>query len=620
MCGIIGLVSPFSVSNSSRDLSVASLTHRGPDGQGEQNVSVANKQVWLAHTRLAILDLSPAGHQPMQSHNGRWLLTFNGEIYNHLELRKSLREAFRGHSDTETLVELIADQGIDSVLPQLNGMFAFAALDTQEKKLYLVRDPFGIKPLYFTQVNGAFAFASEVRALLKMGLIDAAPDANALQGFLTLRYVPSPDTLWQGVNRLKPGHILCLDIVSMEVSVSHYVVPVTKHFSGSLDDAASAYQLHLKAAIERQLLSDVPVGVLLSGGIDSALVAAMAKDAGRDIPCFTVGFGDGHTECEIADAEETARVLNLPISSVTVTPEDLLGALPDIVRSVEEPLGTTSIMPMWYLVQHAKQDVTVVLTGQGTDEPWGGYRRYQVEMVRRLMPVGSFWRWMKGIGSVAGNRLPDVLERGLRTLPEQDLATRTIEACTLFSAKERTQLTGSSSDGGTLGVMSDWISWLKPSGCKPAECMMRVDARMNLADDLLLYGDKISMATSLEARVPMLDIELMKFVESLPLDYRVALRRSKIAHKLMAERYLPASIVHRKKRGFQVPFGDWSRGPWRAYIEDALLSPDAPHWEYLDRKGVSAMWNEHVSNRRDRSRQIFALLMLALWWREVAAA
>lgn len=617
MCGVVGIVSA-----GKRDWSslVDSLIHRGPDGQGEQTISVANKQVWLAHTRLAILDLSPAGHQPMKSHDGRWWLTFNGEIYNHLELRKSLRRPFRGHSDTETLVELIAEYGVEFIVPQLNGMFAFAALDTKEGKLYLVRDPFGIKPLYYSALNGTFSFASEVRALRQSGLIDSKPDLNALQQFLSLRYVPSPDTLWQGVNRLKPGHVLCLDLSNMITSLHHFISPVTDQFSGSLDDAVYAYQGQLKAAIGRQLLSDVPVGIFLSGGIDSALVAAMAKDLGRELPCFTVGFGNEHSECEIADAEETAKVLGLPVSSVIVTPENLLEALPKVVRSVEEPLGTTSIMPMWYLVHRAREDVTVVLTGQGTDEPWGGYRRYQVEMVRRLLPSSLFWRLMKGIGGVAaGNRLPEVLERGLRSLSETSIAARSLEACALFTAKERAEITGISYDGGSLNVIREWMSWLEDTECKPVEKMMRIDTRMNLVDDLLLYGDKISMATSLEARVPMLDIELVKFVESLPVGYRVALRQTKIAHKLMAERYLPRSIVHRKKRGFQVPFGEWSRGPWRSYVEDILLSPDAPHFEYLNRKGVLAMWNEHVSNRRDRSRQMFSLFMLALWWREVVS-
>ena len=616
MCGIVGAVTPYGIS--AGKAAVASLAHRGPDGQGEKIVACAGKEVWLAHTRLAILDLSPAGYQPMQSRDERWWLTFNGEIYNHLELRKELLGPFRGHSDTETLVELIASKGVEAAVLHLNGMFSFAALDIQKNQLIIVRDPFGIKPLYYTQSDGVFGFASEARALFELGIVDREPDDLALQGFLSLRYLPSPQTLWNGVNRLKPGHFLCLDLASMDLTETRYIEPTMVRFSGSLEDAVVAYEEQLRLAVGRQLLSDVPVGVLLSGGIDSALVAAMAKDAGHDLPCFTVGFGDGHTECEIADAEETASTLGLPISAVIVTPEGLLDALPEIIRSVEEPLGTTSIMPMWYLVQRARRDVTVVLTGQGTDEPWGGYRRYQVEMVRRLMPVGAFWRLMKGLGGLAGNRLPEILERGLRTLPEGQLAVRAFEACSLFSDKERLMLAGSPDNGGALEVMSDWMSWLGKTDCEPAECMMRVDTRMNLADDLLLYGDKISMATSLEARVPMLDIELMEFVESLPLNYRVALRSGKIAHKLMAERYLPASIVHRKKRGFQVPFRDWSRGPWREYIEEVLLSPNAPHFSMLNREWVAALWKEHVTNRRDRSRQMFALLMLALWWRELS--
>jgi asparagine synthase (glutamine-hydrolysing) len=396
----------------------------------------------------------------------------------------------------------------------------------------------------------------------------------------------------------------------------HFITPVRKRaYEGTLRDAVNSYQIHLKNAVKRQLLSDVPVGMLLSGGIDSALIAAMAKDLGHRLPCFTVGFGNNYDECEIESAGDTARTLNLPISSITITPDSLLEALPEIVRAVEEPLGTTSIMPMWYLVHRAKQDVTVVLTGQGADEPWGGYRRYQVEMISKFFPWTSFWS-LAAKNSKYIKNLPEIIERGLRTLSVQDLTQRMVAACTLFTSDERKLLTGSSADGNITNTLNSWVHWLEGTHCEPAEFMMRLDTRLNLADDLLLYGDKISMATALEARVPMLDIQLIDFVESLPLNYRIAFRQTKIVHKLMAEQYLPTSIVHRKKFGFQVPFADWSRNSWRDYIEDTLLSPNAPHLSYINKKGLSTLWHEHVTGKRNRSRQIFALLMLAIWWRE----
>ena len=549
----------------------------------------------------------------MQSRDGRWWVTYNGELYNHHELRQNLLVSFRGHSDTETLVELLAEAGIEAAITKLNGMFAFCAVDTLDGKLYLVRDPFGVKPVYYVQTSEGFSFASEVRALEKMGQYNGDLDTNALDTFLTLRYVPSPDTLWEGVRRLPPGHALCLDIKSGAVNLWRYIEPVGERFSGTLDDAVIAYQKELRAAVERQLLSDVPVGVLLSGGIDSALVAAMAKEAGRNLPCFTVGFGKGYAECEIEDAAETANVLGLSCSAVEVNPDQLREALPHVVSAVEEPLGTTSVLPMWYLAQRARDDVTVVLTGQGSDEPWGGYRRYQVELLRRLLPWSAFWKVGKFIAGL-GPSIPEVLERGFRTLPEQDIARRFVEACTLFPDKDRQLLIGDSAGGSSVKAMSEWLGWLDRCECEPAEQMMRLDARMNLSDDLLLYGDKISMAYSLEARVPMLDVNLVKFVESLPLNFRLALRRTKIVHKQMAEQYLPSAIVHRQKKGFQVPFGSWSRGIWHNWVEEQLLDHGQPHLQVLRREGLERIWREHLIQKPDRSRQIFALLMLAIWW------
>jgi len=605
MCGVIGTIG-LEISDATLD----TLVHRGPDSNGCERISAGNKIVSLAHTRLSILDLSPAGHQPMRSSDERWVIIFNGEIYNHIELRRSTTAQYRGHSDTETLVELIAAKGIERAVGMLNGMFAFAALDTQQGKLYLVRDPLGIKPLYFHKgESGQFAFASELRTLRQLKLTSGI-DSAALRQFLTLRYTPSPSTLWKDIQRLPPGHILTLDVELGSHALQCYIQPVTERFSGSQNDAIEAYREALFAAVKRQLLSDVPVGLLLSGGIDSALIAAAAKEQGVDLPCYTVGFGKFHPECEIEDARETARILGLPFHSVEITPDDLQTALPAIARAVEEPLGTTSIMAMWYLVKRARDDVTVVLTGQGSDEPWGGYFRYQVELLRDRFPHPDFWKKVGNLGSL-WRGMPESLDRGLRSLAAHDQVQQIIQACSLFSEHERKLLIGDEWDGGASVQIKSWIEWLDASRCNSgAERMMRLDARMNLADDLLLYGDKISMAVSLEARVPMLDLELVRFVESLPIEYRIKIHKGKIVHKKMAERYLPSEIVYRPKKGFQVPFGEWSRGKWRKWVEELLMSG-------LDgiiyRPGIEKLWQEHLHMRPDRSRQIFALLMLALW-------
>lgn len=617
MCGILGTIG-WQPDDPGR--AVGCLHHRGPDGQGWETLASHGRTVWLGQTRLAILDLSEAGRQPMVSRDGRWWVTFNGEIYNHLEIRRTLAAPFRGHSDTETLVEAIAQQGLAATLPRLNGMFAFAALDLLEGRLHLVRDPFGIKPVYYRETPQGLAFASEVRALPLLTGEPLAVDPEGLATFLTLRYNPSPGTLARHVHRLPPGHGLTWELADDRRTLAPYITPQHDRFSGTLAEAVTEYRDVLARAVGRQMLSDVPVGILLSGGIDSALVAALARDRGSHVPCFTVGYGDNHPDCELAEAADTARVLGLPHHQVKVTPELLQGALPELVTAMEEPLGTTSILPMWFLVRLARERVTVVLTGQGSDEPWGGYQRYQLEQVRGLLgPLAGLARpvqqWLPRL--LPG--LPEMVRRGLASLPIDEPAARFITAWGLFTPAERQGLIGSPATGQAEEITRRWLAWLAPAHCPPAEAMMRLDSRMNLADDLLLYGDKIAMSCALEARVPMLDLEVVRFVESLPLAYRVRLGRgaTKIVHKAMAREYLPREIVHRRKKGFRVPFGQWARGPWREWITEVLLDPAAPHFTHLHRPAVEALWREHLRQEPDRERQIFALLNLALWWRNL---
>ena len=607
MCGVAGLVSSAPIAQPMH-ATLSSLRHRGPDGSGSVTLRVGAAHVWLGHTRLSILDRSDAGRQPMRSRDGRWWLSYNGEIYNHLELRKSLPVAWRGHSDTETLVELLATRGIDATLSRLNGIFAFAALDAVAGRLYLARDPFGVKPMYYAAAkDGGLAFGSELRALRACASPAAGLSPQALRAFLTLRFVPSPHTLIQGIRRLPPGHVLVRELDTNREALECYIRPPQERFGGTFDEAVEAYYALLSQAVDRQLLSDVPVGILLSGGIDSGLVAALAvRHAGR-LPSYTVGFGAAHEACELADAAETAALLGLEHHPVRVTPEQLWDAFEKCVGAVEEPLGTPSILPMWHLARRAREDVTVVLTGQGSDEPWGGYRRYRAALWRERIPfphlLGSLEPLLRPLP------LPELIERALGSIPLTDRAQLFAHIYALFPGRLRAGLTGAPDPGCAVGSIRYWLDWLGQADWPHVQAMMAIDARLGLADNLLLYGDKISMAHSLEARVPMLDLELVKLIESLPVAYRVSLRRGKIAHKRAAERHLPAAIVRRRKKGFLLPFRAWSRTVWKERLAGILLDHDSP----LGRRAVEQLWNEHTRGRRDWSDQLFALASLSLW-------
>ncbi len=616
MCGIFGTTK--NLSEGELHSLKALIHHRGPDSSGEVRIPLADqRQLTFAHTRLAIQDLTQAGHQPMPSADNRWTVTFNGEIYNHHHMRHQLNRQFRGSSDTETLVEMLADVGIEKTLEQLNGIFGFAAYNAETGMLYIVRDHFGTKPVYYRFENEELSFSSEIKPLLALGNKgksgSASIDQEGLELFLNLRYTPSTKTLLSGIERIPPGHYLCYNTKTKALSSHCYIQPTTLRFVGSFDDAVSAYHDVFKQAVTDQLLSDVPVGILLSGGIDSALVATYATEASNDLTAFTVGFGGIHDECEIADAAETAQVLGLKHESVTVDPLKLVDCLSDIIRSVEEPLGTTSIMPMWYLTECAKRNSTVVLTGQGSDEPWGGYNRYKMELLLQKMPFlkSAIFGPLRGAENLFKN---DSIRRGLASLGYSNTCERFLSQYRLFSRQDANKL-ANANEQLTLDKIQYWMDWLDKCNHDASlpEQMMRVDTRMNLADDLLLYADKISMHYALEARVPMLDKNLVEFVETLPLAYKSNIKSGKLVHKALAKRYLPAQIVNRKKKGFQVPFGDWSRNQWRDYVEAALCQSNNKLFNILDEKTVQSIWQQHASGKLDRSRQIFSLLTLSLW-------
>ncbi|UJF23373.1 asparagine synthase (glutamine-hydrolyzing) [Shewanella sp. OMA3-2] len=614
MCGIAGAVNiPFVKDQ----LNI--ISHRGPDSSGFHEVDFENSKLYLGHTRLSILDTSSAGAQPMFSLCNRWLISFNGEIYNHIELRKLLNIDFTSSSDTQTLVELISIYGVEDTCKKLNGMFSFCAVDLENGELYLVRDNFGIKPIYYYSYREQFAFSSEVKFLTRELKIKPEVSRSGIEEFFSIRFVASPNTLLSNIKRVKPGSIIKYDInKGVLVDEKQFISLKENKFEGSIEDAVSQYQVKLQTAVKRQLLSDVPVGMLLSGGVDSALVAAMAADSGHKLPCYSVGFGDGFAECELSNARHTAAVLGLDFNEVLVSPDDLLDSFINIAKTIEEPLGTTSILPMWSLVHAAKKDVSVVLTGQGTDEPWGGYNKYQVEIVRNFFKNSGFWQAIK-FCSPSFMYKNESFRRAIYSLAANDVGSQVIHASSLFSESDRYKLCGTTNSGNLNETLAFWCNWAKQGKLTQAELMMQVDSRMSLADDLLLYADKLSMHVSLETRVPMLDVDLVEFVESLPLNYKVKFKNGKLVHKLMAEKYLPSSIVHRKKLGFHVPFSTWSKSIWKGFIEDHLLSENLPHFNYINRSAVLDIWTRHQSGNEDLGKQIFSLLMFSLWSQEYDA-
>lgn len=607
MCGLVGTVN-LPLGPAELDL----IAHRGPDGEGLATREVGSHQVRLGHRRLAIVDLSPNGAQPMATPDGRHLLAFNGEIYNHGDLRRRLGAVpFRGHSDTETLLHLLAGEG-DAVVGDLNGIFAFAWLDVAARRLLLARDPFGVKPIYYATHGGGLCFASELAPLLQ--LVPREVDRQALATLLKLRFTPSPQTLFRGIRRLRPGHLLEVRLDGPVPAVRE--LPYIGRLPGISDPGGSEaatrrYGEHFEAAVRRQLMSDVEIGVLLSGGVDSALVAALAqRHADRPLKAFTVGFtGEGAGEAdEIADAAATAAALGMEHLTVRIGFDSFLDSLRDCVAVVEEPLATTSIVPMRHLARLAAGHVKVVLSGQGADEPLGGYGRYQGELYADYVPPAAA-RMLRGMVRALGLK-GERLNRGLDALSASDDVGRFLEAYAVFRDDEIRELTGAAPEG-----VRDSLSYfhgLLGLGALPApvERMMALDLRLGLADDLLLYTDKITMRSSLECRVPILDLDLIRFIETLPARYRVGRGQGKIIHRAYARTVLPGAIVDRPKKGFWSPTRVWFRD--EARLRSILLDPASRFAGYFDLKAVGRTIREHQLGY-NRERHIFLLLALHFW-------
>jgi asparagine synthase (glutamine-hydrolysing) len=593
-----------------------SIAHRGPDDEG---FFIAGP-VGLGFRRLSIIDVA-GGHQPMSDAQETVWIIFNGEIYNYRELRAELQNKghqFRTNSDTEAIIHGYKEWGTD-VFNHLNGMFGLAIWDVPNQRLVVARDAMGIKLVYYRLTNGQLTFGSEIRAVLAAD--DTAPqvDASALNLFLRFRYTPSPYTIFEGVRKLAPGTLLVVEKGKCREERWYNFVP-TPFATPKKDKEAVAELLDLyKHAVQRHLLSDVPVGILLSGGVDSGLLLALMNEYGNSWPAYTVGYGKTFADDELFDAAETASLLGARHVTVMLDQAEFERSLPRIVECLEEPVAASSVVPMYFISQRARQDVKVVLIGQGPDELFGGYKRHLG------VHYGDLWRGLPGglrcvIGS-AIDRLPrnETLKRGVNSLGNKDRLTRYQDVFSLAPAETITGLFRADVLPNAQGrVLVEYWDALRPQMEHTDELggFQLLEIRSSLPDELLMYADKLSMAHSLEARVPYLDRTVVEYVQRLGANLKVRNGTRKWLHRSVCQRYLPSRIMKRKKRGFAVNVVDeWFQSSLSGELPDLLLDETSLMFDLLEPQSVRKLLNAHRSGRQDNHKLLFSLVMLEQWLR-----
>jgi len=638
MCGIVGAW------RSGRDLSapVASaaerLRHRGPNDSGLWSDTAAG--IALGHTRLAVLDLSAAGHQPMTSDCGRYHLVYNGEIYNHLELRRRLPTwSWRGHSDSETLLACISAWGFERALLASVGMFALAVYDSATSTLYLGRDRLGEKPLYYGYVGGAFAFASELKALRQLPAFAAEVSRAALGCFLQLGYVPSPHSIYAGVAKLPMGSWLALS----RPEVDAQRLPAVQTYWSAVDVARTAERSPLQLsddeavvglervlgdAVAGQLLADVPLGAFLSGGVDSSTIVALmqARCPGK-VRTFSIGFEDNEYD-ESGDARRVAAHLGTDHTELVASAKDLLPLVAAMPHIYDEPFADPSQLPTCLLSSLARRDVTVALSGDGGDELFGGYNRYfiaarnwpRIKRVPRVLRQG----FASAVQAVSADTWESVTELYRAWVPSgrqvRNPGEKLAKIATALGSEHEEALFHSLLSGGPLLDLmanpADGAAVVMPqlhaASSLPLK-MMLSDAVSYLPDDILVKVDRASMAVALEMRVPMLDHRVFEYAWRLPLHLKIRGGRGKWILRQLLQRYLPAELVERPKMGFAVPLNGWLRGELREWASD-LLDPTRLRREgYFDAAAVHRLWTEQIAGKRRWEFVLWRVLMFQAW-------
>ena len=646
MCGIAGFLdttrsaSPDALQHTATAMA-RTLVHRGPDDEGVWVDAPAG--VALGSRRLAILDLSPAGHQPMVSASGRYVIAFNGEVYNFEAVRGELlterKATFRGHSDTEVVLGAIEKWGLAGALGRFNGMFAFALWDREELRLTLARDRMGEKPLYYGWCGAVFVFGSELKALRAHPAFTAEIDRDALALYMAHNCVPAPYSIFRDIRKLPPASYAVVETRERGVTVHTYwslaekvTEGIAQPFSGSETEAVEQLDALLRDSVRLRMVADVPLGAFLSGGVDSStVVALMQAQSPRPIRTFSIGTSDEEFN-EARDAGRVARHLGTEHTELYVTPQQALDAVPKMPGIYDEPFADSSQIPTYLVARLARQHVTVSLSGDGGDELFGGYNRHlwtpRVWRTMRWMPrplrraVGGVLtavpasRWQSIVGALsvvsadARQRMPGYKVHKLASVLEardlaelyRGLATHWREPVVLGA----TALPGAL--GRALPRFTDFV-----------EQMMYLDTVTYLPDDILVKLDRATMAVSLEGRVPMLDHRVVEFAWRLPLPMRVRGTTGKWALRQVLYRYVPQALVDRPKAGFGVPLAEWLRGPLRDWAE-TLLHPKRLRDEgYLDPKPIRELWEQHLAGQGSWAYHLWDVLMFQAWLAELPA-
>ena len=613
------------------------MVHRGPDDAGAWVSD--DRRVGLGHRRLSIVDLTPAGHQPMTNETGEIRIVFNGEIYNHEKIRPGLLErghSYRSRSDTETLVHLYEEKGEDLV-HELEGMFAFAIWDAGRKRLLLARDRLGVKPLYYARIGGRLLFASEIKALLEHPDVVRDVDEEALYHYLTFLTTPAPMTLFKGISKLPPGHLLTCDEHG-QIEVRRYWDAIVDAPETPLDEHETIERVRelLSEAIEKRMMSDVPFGVFLSGGVDSsANVALMSKLTSMPVRTFTVGFEDAPAYNELHHARRIAKQYGAEYHEVMIGHEDAISFLPDMIFHQDEPIADPVCVSLYYVSKLARETGTIVVqAGEGSDEIFSGYTTYATylkmyenawQYAERLPAfarrgIGAFAR--SGAGRAAIARLP----KGKKLVPELARRLGAGEALfwhaaevwdettkgSLLSPAYRSRLAGRSSYE-VVREHYERIEREKPSA-DFLERMIYVELKLRLAELLLMRVDKITMATSVETRVPFLDHKLVELAMTIPRSMKVRDGENKWVLKKALEGIVPDDILYRPKQGFGLPINEWFISGMAPFVEHAVFSSPIRKRDWFDYDFLRSIWRQHLSGRVNYSFNIWSILNLSLWY------